>query len=184
MAAAYTLVDLSDLDPKVQKQLLEDANAGGGQYGLRVVEEVINGGARAPIYGYYHSGPDAELWDTAKKDLGITASDVDDGEVLPQQPDATDPQRAALLREQARLSANNEAERLRASAARNVADVTGEDVADVLGGDGAGVNPTHMSNIMDDTLSPDATNRAEEAGSAEEAAAASEGKTTKNKAPK
>jgi hypothetical protein len=108
MTAAYTLVDLSDVEPDVRKKLIEDANAGGGTYGIQVVEEVINGGARAPIYGYYRDGPFHERWDKAKKDLGLSASDVADGDVLPAQPDVVgDARRESVLREQAATAAAN-----------------------------------------------------------------------------
>lgn len=164
MTAAYTLVDLSELDEKTKNRLLEDANAGGGQYGVRVVEEVVNGGARAPIYGYYRDGPDADRWAKAKKDLGISADDVDDSEVVPAQPDINDPRREAALREAAAISAMNEAERLRNNAARSVAEVTGEDEegADRVASDttGTAADNTHTANIVDDTLARDATNEA------------------------
>lgn len=124
MPAAYTLVDLSDVEPDVRKKLIEDANAGGGTYGLRVVEEVINGSARVPIYGYYRDGPDEELWSSAKKDLGLSADDVDDDDVVPAQlePDAA---KEAALREEAARQATDLAERIRAKDDAAVEEIVG-----------------------------------------------------------
>ena len=47
--AAYKLVNLYDLPVEIQ----EDAAIGGGEYGVKVVEESVNGPVRGPLYGYY-----------------------------------------------------------------------------------------------------------------------------------
>src|SRR6478736_4440190 len=54
--AAYTLVDLSELDPEVRREILEDAEGGGGVYGIRVVDE--------------------HKWEAAKEEFGITSTVV------------------------------------------------------------------------------------------------------------
>lgn len=107
--AAYTLVDLSDLPADVRKEVMEDALAGGGEYGVRVVEEVHNGAARAQIFGYYHT--DQDKWEDAKKELGITGSEVDDGEVTGEA--GTDLRSEAMLRQGAEQRAAAEADAIR-----------------------------------------------------------------------
>lgn len=69
--AAYKLVDLNELDNETRKAIEEDAQLGGGTYGIRVVEESVNGPSRAPIYGYYKDTADEERWNDAKDKLGI-----------------------------------------------------------------------------------------------------------------
>ena len=153
--AAYTLVDMSALDEDTRKDIIEDAAAGGGQYGVRVVEEVINGGARAPIYGYYHDGPDADRWAQAKKDLGLSAAEGDDAEARAAATGATvdDPRREAALRQAAEEKARADAERQRLAEDGEVERITGT---------------THASNIVDDTLAEDAENEVNDVDSAEE----------------
>lgn len=181
-AAAYTLVDLGSLeDDELRKDIIEDANAGGGNYGIRVVEEVVNGGARAPLYGYYRDGPDADKWNAAKKELGLSATDVDDSTVaagaggLP-----VDPRREAALREQAAQTAEAEADRIRAGEDAEVLAVTGEtDSASTVRGGADSATDSHPTNIVDSTLDPDATNRVEDADAAEKPKAKSTTKTPK-----
>lgn len=169
-AAAYTLVDLSDLDTDLQKDIIEDANAGGGEYGIRVVEESVNGGARAPIYGYYKDGPDAKRWEDAKTELGISGSEIADGDVVGAiGVDISDPRREAALREAAAQQAEAQADRIRAGEADAIRSITGdgEEEEDTgrprvrAGADSATDN--HATNIVDTTLSPDATNEAADA---------------------
>lgn len=69
--AAYKLVDLESLDRETRDAIIEDAQLGGGTYGIRVVEESVNGPARAPIFGYYMDTADEERWEEAKAELGI-----------------------------------------------------------------------------------------------------------------
>jgi hypothetical protein len=112
-AAAYTLVDLSDLEPDIRKDIIEDAYAGGAQFGVRVVEEAVNGGARSPLFGYYNApNPDAQRWEEAKEELGISVDEnVDEVE----------------LRHSASLTAAEDAERARKSEEAAVAAITGEE---------------------------------------------------------
>lgn len=108
--AAYYLVDLSELPTDVKNDILEDAAAGGGDYGCRVVEEIHNGPARAALYGVYY-GEDDEKWQKAKADFGISGSEVEDAEVIPVTPE--DPAKEASLRQAAEEAANTEANRVR-----------------------------------------------------------------------
>lgn len=168
-SAAYTLVDLSDLDEQLRKDLIEDANAGGGQYGIRVVEESVNGGARAPIYGVYDDGPDADRWEQAKKDLGIDGTEIDDADAYVSSGvglEVTDPRREAAIREAAAQRVEAEAGRIRAGEAAAVREITGEE------DDGEPQEPTEAEvraraepniNTVDTTLAPDAENEASNA---------------------
>lgn len=120
--AAYSLVDISDLPRDVRDAIIEDAQAGGGEYGVRVVEEMVNGPVRSPIYGVYDF--DAEKWDAAKAELGIVATDIPDNEVQSETDvdEREDAQRAA-----ARESAQTEAARIREAEEAEVRRVTKED---------------------------------------------------------
>lgn len=160
-AAAYTLVDLTSLDRETQREIVEDANLGGGRFGIRVVEESVNGGARAPIYGYYKGGEDEERWNEAKEELGLTASDVDDDEARAASgvEVLSDPRREAALREAAAQRAAGEADRIRAGEASAVASITGDDADEhtdinLI----SSATDHHRSNIVDDTLAEGATN--------------------------
>jgi len=113
---AYTLVDLSRLHKETRKDIIEDAYGGGGIYGIRVVEEHINGPAVAPVYGFYNDGVDAEKWDAAKKQLSINGSAV---EII-------DPQRVEALRGAAVSKAASVASRVRAAEAKAVGDIVGD----------------------------------------------------------
>jgi hypothetical protein len=179
-AAAYSLVDLSDLDPELRDDIILDASEGGGLYGIRVVEESVNGAARAPIYGVYKDGPDAERWEKAKKTLGISGETVDDSEVYAGAGVVVDPRREAALREAAAQRAAATADAIRA----------GEDVEleAIAGAAPAGSRAAldHTANIVDTTLAADATNEAHdpEATAAAEKASAKSAKSTTNRSPK
>lgn len=164
-AAAYSLLDLSDLDEDLRKDIIEDAHAGGGVYGIRVVEESVNGAARAPIYGVYKEGPDADRWADAKKELGISGSEIDDSEVYTGAGVVglvADPAREALLRERAAQTAAGEADRIRAGENREVEAITGEEVPPQV------VPPQSFpATGMDTTLAADATNEAANAENTE-----------------
>lgn len=183
--AAYTLVDLNSIeDDELRNDIIDDAvGGGGGRYGIRVVEEVVNGGARAPIFGYYKDGPDADRWENAKKELGFTSSDVDDGEVIPPQIEVTDARREAAIREHAAEVANVEAARERVAEDDEVAAITGS-ADDRTTAARAAQQP--RGNIVDTTLASDATNRVDdpdrEEGDSGDGKPAS--KKSTNKAPK
>lgn len=166
---AYTLVDINSIeDDELRKDIILDASEGGGIYGIRVVEESVNGAVRAPIYGYYNGTEFEDRWNSAKEKLGLDGEEIDDAEVRSGGPDVTDPRREAALREQAEESANTAADRQRASEEKEVSAITGGDT---------------KANITDPTLDPKATNRADDpevAAAAEKAAA----KASTNKAPK
>lgn len=174
---AYTYVDISDLDDDLRKDIIEDANAGGGLYGIRVVEESIFGGARAPIYGVYNDGPDADRWADAKKQLDLSSSTIDDGDVAPVSIEVTDPRREAAIREAAAQRVEAEAARIRAGEDAEIEAITHGSA------DAATAAPAldHTANIVDTTLDANATN---EAGSAENQEAATTSKKSTNKAPK
>lgn len=174
--AAYTLVDISELPDEIRDDIIEDANAGGGQYGIRVVEESVNGGARAPIYGYYRDGEDAERWTKAKKKFNLSAAEVDDGDVVGAGVDITDPRREAAIREGAAQRAEQQADRIRAGEDAEVEAITGDKLGVRAGADSA--TDGHAQNIVDTTLDPNSTNEAADAEN-QEAAKASKGKTTK-----
>ncbi len=160
--AAYTLVDLSDLHPDLQKDIIADANEGAGAYGIRVVEESVNGPARAPIYGYYNDGPDAERWAAAKKELDIEGAEVADGDVYTSAGiEINDAAREAALREQAAARALAEAEAIRTAEDRDVSAITGD--TDDQPAPTRIPPQTHHGNIIDEGLAEDATNEAADA---------------------
>lgn len=186
-AAAYTLVDLSGLDNETRQTITEDAYAGGGQFGVRVVEESVNGGARAPIFGYYKGGEEEERWQEAKDELGISASEVDDSEAYAASGvEVLDGRRAAALREAAAEQAAAEADAIRSGEARAIGEIAGDDAEAQELETRTSLSQHHRGNIVDDTLARDATNvegtDGEDVGSIDDGA-----KTTKkstNKAPK
>lgn len=152
--AAYTLVDLSELPAETRQEVLEDALAGGGDFGIRVVEEVVNGAARAQLFGYYHA--DQEKWDAAKSELGIASDEVDDTEVSGTSDATTDPRAEAALRLAAQQKVSADADAIR----------TAEDeaVRAVLEGDGGAAVPANTqaraepnANIVDATANVTAT---------------------------
>jgi len=166
---AYTLVDVNSIDDEeLRKDILLDASEGGGIYGIRVVEESVNGPIRAPIYGYYNGTESEDRWNDAKDKLGLSGEEVDDSEVRASGPDVNDPRRETALREQAEEAAATAAQRQRAAEDADVAQVTGTSV---------------KSNITDETLDPNATNRADDSEAAAAAEAAAQ-KAARNKAPK
>lgn len=75
--AAYFIVDTSSLPDEHRAEILEDAFDGGSQFGLKIVEEYINGPARQPVYGVYY-GEDEKKWEEAKADFGFAAEEADD----------------------------------------------------------------------------------------------------------
>lgn len=168
--AAYTLVDLSDLHPDLRKDIIEDAHEGGGTYGIRVVEESVNGPARAPIYGYYNDGPDAERWANAKKEVGIEGAEIPDDEVYNASGasgiEVTDPAREAALRQQAEERAAAEAAAARSAEDAEVSAITGDTDGEDNGNADRSVRvplQSHHANIVDETLAADATNEAGDA---------------------
>lgn len=126
--AAYFLVDLTELDAETRKELIEDAQAGGGEYGLQVVEIVHNGPAQSPIYGVYNFNQ--EKWDAAKEEFGISSSDVADEEVHGGDPDNTDPRMQAAIHQAAAEEAQRIADKVNAGEAANVAEIVGADAVD------------------------------------------------------
>lgn len=184
-AAAYTLVDLNSLeDDELRKDIIDDATTGGGsRYGIRVVEESVNGGARAPIFGVYKEGPDADRWNEAKKELGLSSSEVDDGDIAPVTIEITDARREAAVRAQAEAAARNKAAREREAEDQEVAAITGETDTDAAR---ARAEPT--ANIVDETLDPDATNEVNdpdrEEGDSKDAETTQSSRRRTNKAPK
>jgi hypothetical protein len=185
--AAYTLVDLSSLDDDdLRKDIIEDASAGGGRYGIQVVEESVNGGARAPIFGVYNDGPYADRWAKAKEDLGIGSTEVDDAEAYAAAGvEVTDPRRAAAMREAAAQRAEAEADRIRSGEADAVRDVTGDEDDDLATRRDRNLSGTtggdHPQNIVDPGLARDAENEAANAENQEDEKAS---KTTKSKTPR
>lgn len=184
-APAYTLLDISELDEELRKDIIEDARAGGGLYGVRVVEESIFGGASAPIYGVYKDGPDADRWAKAKKELGISGSEIADGDVVAGAGavEITDPRREAALREQAAQRVEAEAARIRAGEDAEVARITGEEVDNTAGVD-AQSRMEPRANTTDPTLDPNAENEAANAENQEDTQTSRSTRRQSNKAPK
>lgn len=125
--AAYALVDLSELHEETRKDIIADALEGGGTYGIRVVEEAINGAARAPLFGVYLDGPDAEKWANAKKELGLGVVELKEGERPGDIVETLDPRRETALREAAAQAANAQADKIRAGEAEAIAAIVGEE---------------------------------------------------------
>lgn len=146
-AAAYTLIDVSALPDEIRQQVIDDALIGGPDFGVRVVEEAVNGPARSAIFGVY-KGEDEERWKEAKKELKISSTEIPDGEVAPSGASVdVDPRREAALRQAAAEQAAAQADNVRTAEDAEVEAITG--VAPSL---------RHTSNIVDDTLDPEATN--------------------------
>lgn len=124
--AAYFLVDLSELDADVRQELIEDAQAGGGEYGLRVVEMVYNGPAQSPIYGVYFV--DQEKWNGAKDEFNIGSADVDDSEVHSTNA-PVDSRSEAAVRQAAIDEANAAADKVNAAEAENLDAIVSDDTA-------------------------------------------------------
>jgi len=173
---AYTYIDISELEDDLRKDIIEDANAGGGLYGVRVVEESVFGGARAPIYGVYNDGPDADRWAAAKKELGLSSSTIGDDQIAPASVEVTDPRREAAIREAAAQRVEAEAARIRAGEDAEIEAITHGDPDQT-----AAPALNHTANIVDDTLDADAEN---EAANAENQEPTKAPKRSTNKAPR
>jgi len=188
--AAYTLVDLSDLHEETRKDIIEDAYAGGGVYGVRVVEESVNGAARAPLFGVYKMGQDASRWEDAKKELGLGSTEVGDDEVTPYvDVEVVDPRREAALREAAAQRAYAEGDRIRSGEAEAIRDIVGEDADEGrtahtpnASAHRTGATDGHPTNIVDTTLDEDAENIDKETASEDEEKKSA--RRNKNKSPK
>lgn len=85
--AAYFVVNLNELEPSFRQQVLEDAEVGGMEFGVRVVEEIHNGPARSAIYGVYKTVQDGDgkvlsddegKWNAAKAEYNVPDSVDDD----------------------------------------------------------------------------------------------------------
>lgn len=132
--AAYFLVDVNELPEEHRADLIEDALAGGGEYGLKVVEEAHNGAARQPIFGVYYDvkkadgtfriepqtgleiGNDETKWNAAKAEFGLDAEAIEadeDGE--------------EALRQSSAAAAEAEAERVRAAEEAELEAITNPD---------------------------------------------------------
>lgn len=121
--AAYTLVDLSELPEDIRAMILEDASAGGKEFGVRVVEETVNGPARAAIYGVYDH--DVEAWNAAKEEFGISGEEIDDSEVTAGTLD--DGSRESALRAAAQEQVNADAERIRVADEAELKKIVGDE---------------------------------------------------------
>lgn len=117
--AAYRFVDLKALEPLVRAEVTEDAQAGGGNYGLKVVEEAVDGPSRVPIYGVYF-GDDEEKWREAQRRLQVR-----DGSLVDIDEEAED-----ALRAEASAGADAEAAAIRRKEEAAVTAVTGGDEDD------------------------------------------------------
>jgi len=116
--AAYFLVDLTLLSAEDAKLIIEDAAMGGGEFGVRVVEEVHNGPASQPIYGvYYDVVPgtgDETKWNAAKAEFGISVDELGVEKTEEEQLAEMEAEEARL-RAAAASDAEAEAERVRAA---------------------------------------------------------------------
>lgn len=184
-AAAYNLVDFSGLDDEDRKAIEEDALNGGRVYGVRVVEESVNGGARAPLFGVYKDGPDAERWEKSKKEYGLASTEADDAEVRAGASFLVgDPRREAALREAAAQQAEAEAAAIRAGEEEAVRAITKEDgeTPQPAVDRRAASEPT--ANIVDTTLARNAENEASTAEEQEESHEGHSAPKRKTKTPK
>lgn len=69
--AAYFLIDIHRLPPEARREVIEDAAAGGGTYGVQVVEIAHNGPATQAIYGVYYDTAGTNRWRAGKtEDVG------------------------------------------------------------------------------------------------------------------
>lgn len=118
--SAYFLVDLAVLSAAQRAAVLEDAMAGGQEYGVIVVEEHVNGPARQPIYGVYYDTDETPIekqaerkWTEAKATFGL--ADAADGSADEQ-----------ALREQAQQQAEATADAANAAEEAAVVEIAGE----------------------------------------------------------
>lgn len=91
--AAYFLIDIMALEPRFRQEVMEDAETGGDEFGVKIVEEVHNGPARTAIYGVYKQvknkageviADDEGKWEKAKAAFNVPdgADDEDEEEKL------------------------------------------------------------------------------------------------------
>jgi hypothetical protein len=103
--AAYFLVDTNTIPAEHRAEIMDDVAMGGGEFGLRVVEEVHNGPARSQILGVYF-GPDEEKWTAAKAEFGIADVETDEVALVEGAQEQTDNAAAAAqAAEEARVAA-------------------------------------------------------------------------------
>lgn len=69
-APAYRHVDISCIPEELREEILVDANAGGKDFGITVVEIAHNGPAQTNIYGVYKDAE--ELWLEAQVEYGFS----------------------------------------------------------------------------------------------------------------
>jgi hypothetical protein len=98
---AYRLVDLSILDPADRTEVIEDAVAGGADFGVKVVEINHNGPAQTNVYGVYVKGAegekhsDLEKWEAFLEDVGVSEDAVDEETIRAASAASADDQAAA-----------------------------------------------------------------------------------------
>lgn len=99
-APAYRHVDITCIPEEHREEILSDADAGGKDFGLVVVEIAHNGPAQTNIYGVYKH--DEERWLEAQAELGFEETNPD--------VDLTDAATVAAAQAKAEQDAKDEAE--------------------------------------------------------------------------
>ena len=103
-AAAYRHVDINCIPEELREEILSDADAGGKDFGLTVVEVAHNGPAQTNIYGVY-AGEASDLWDAAKAEFGISEANPDADLTADAEAKAQADAEAAKAKEEADLAA-------------------------------------------------------------------------------
>ena len=108
-AAAYRHVDINCIPEEHREEILGDADAGGKDFGLVVVEIVHNGPAQSNIYGVYTQ--DEERWLEAQADFGFEEANTAVDLTSDAQAKAEAAAEEARLREEAELAAVEDAKK-------------------------------------------------------------------------
>jgi hypothetical protein len=102
-AAAYRHVNISSIPVEAREEILSDADAGGKDFGLVVVEVAYNGPAQTNIYGVY--AKDEDLWLSAQAEFGFEELNTDVDLTADAQAKAQADAEAAKAKEEADLAA-------------------------------------------------------------------------------
>lgn len=102
-AAAYRHVDVTCIPQEHREEILNDAEAGGREFGLCVVEQAHNGPAITNIYGVYKGDAEA-AWELTKEEFGFSEENPDVNLTAKAVDDASAAAEAARAAEEAELA--------------------------------------------------------------------------------
>ena len=105
-ASAYRHVDTNCIPDEAREEILSDANAGGKDFGLQIVEIAHNGPAQTNIYGVYKH--DEERWLEAQAAFGFEEANTEVDLTAEAEAKAQADAAAAKAKEEAELAAIGE----------------------------------------------------------------------------